>query len=318
ESAHLVDVINQTDAIEDIDREDKLGQPMAQLTLPTDLGRFELLVLPGFRTRTFPGRHGRLRAAFVVDDDVDFEARLGRSHVDAAARWSVIAGDWQWALSHFYGTGRDPRFRTKLPATLPGDVEALLRRTKLTAVYDLIHQTGLELQYTGENLLGKLEAIGRGGQGDYRFAAVAGVEYTFYGVFGSGIDAGALCEALYDSFVPEDLPSAEAIPQEASVAVVADVLRGIEIDSPPSPFEHDLFAGLRLTFNDTQSTQILVGAIVDVIDGSRFWSIEASRRLGERWSIAADLRLFAGFADDSYFHGLREDDFVQLRLAYYL
>ena len=32
ESRHLVDIINQTDGVEDIDGEDKLGQPMVQFT----------------------------------------------------------------------------------------------------------------------------------------------------------------------------------------------------------------------------------------------------------------------------------------------
>ena len=31
ESRHLVDIINQTDAVEDIDEEDKLGQPMVKV-----------------------------------------------------------------------------------------------------------------------------------------------------------------------------------------------------------------------------------------------------------------------------------------------
>ncbi len=39
ESRHLVDIINQTDAVEDVDGEDKLGQPMINLNLDRDWGR---------------------------------------------------------------------------------------------------------------------------------------------------------------------------------------------------------------------------------------------------------------------------------------
>ena len=39
ESRHLVDIVNQTDGVEDVDGEDKLGQPMVMLTLERSWGR---------------------------------------------------------------------------------------------------------------------------------------------------------------------------------------------------------------------------------------------------------------------------------------
>ena len=56
ESRHLVDIVNQIDTIEDIDREDKLGQPMLQLALQRGWGRLEAFALLGFRQPTFAGR----------------------------------------------------------------------------------------------------------------------------------------------------------------------------------------------------------------------------------------------------------------------
>ena len=53
---HLVDIINQTDLVENIDGEDKLGQPMAHLSLVRDWGILDFHLLTGFRERTFPGR----------------------------------------------------------------------------------------------------------------------------------------------------------------------------------------------------------------------------------------------------------------------
>ena len=61
ESRHLVDIVNQTDLVEDIDQEDKLGQPMVNLAVLKDWGAVSLFLLPGFRERTFPGEQGRLR-----------------------------------------------------------------------------------------------------------------------------------------------------------------------------------------------------------------------------------------------------------------
>jgi len=55
ESQHLVDIINQTDLVENTDGEDKLGQPMVNVALIRDWGTLDLFVLPYFRERTFAG-----------------------------------------------------------------------------------------------------------------------------------------------------------------------------------------------------------------------------------------------------------------------
>lgn len=318
ESEHLVDIVNQTDAVEDVDREDKLGQPMLQLTVPRSVGTFDLFVLPGFRTRTFPGVGGRVRSYFAVDrSDPRFVSSMGQARIDIAGRWSLTHGDWQIALSQFYGTGRDPRFQTKLPRELPATVSGLLEETRLRAVYDIIEQTGLELQHTGDAMLWKLEAIGRAGQGSYRFAAAGGFEYTFYALLGSA-DLGVLGELLYDTFQPDNLPTAGDIPPGATVDQVAAAISPLEIDAAPNPFEQDVFFGFRLALNDTQSTQVLAGGTVDVSDRSRFWSVEASRRLGERFRIGLDLRIFDGFESGSFYHSVVRDDFIQIQLACYI
>lgn len=318
EAQHLVDIINQDDAIEDVDGEDKLGQPMVHGTLLRDFGTLELFVLPGFRERTFAGRHGRLRPSVVIDtDDVDYEADLGQANVDGALRFSFTLGDVDVGLSHFYGTGRDPRFALRVHGDELITAANALDRLRLAPRYDLIHQSGIDAQYTGDNVLLKLEAIGRAGQGDYRVATVAGFEYTFYALFQSEIDVGVIGEFLYDSFRTPSLPSIGDLPAQGvpPQLLVDDQRFGLE--APPTPFEHDVFSGFRMTFNDVQSTELLAGVIVDVEDGSRFWTVEAARRLGDRFKVSLDLRRFDGFDDDSFFASIGQDDFVQLQIARY-
>ena len=282
ETQHLVDIINQDDGLEDIDGEDKLGEPMIHLTLIRDHGVFETFVMPGFRERRFPGKHGRLRAPVIVkDDDPQYDSPLGQGHIDVAGRWSHTIGQWDVALSNFYGTGRDPRL---LPS-LGGQGEP-----RLIPRYDLINQTGLEVQYTGETILLKLEAIGRSGQGSYRPAFAAGFEYIFVGVFGTDADLGFLVEFHFDHAT---------------------------FDQPFSPLDRDVFGGFRLTLNDEQGTELLAGAIVDTRDGSQFWNIEASRRLLSHWRIELDARFFNDIPSSDSFHAFARDDFVQLRLAWY-
>ena len=55
EFLHLVDIINQTDLVEDPDEEDKLGQPMVNFAVIRDWGTLDFFILTGFRERTFPG-----------------------------------------------------------------------------------------------------------------------------------------------------------------------------------------------------------------------------------------------------------------------
>ena len=54
EFEHLVDIINQTDQVEDIEGEVKLGQPMVNLSLVRDWGIVDFFVMPYFRERTYP------------------------------------------------------------------------------------------------------------------------------------------------------------------------------------------------------------------------------------------------------------------------
>ncbi len=279
ETQHLVDIINQTDAVEDTDGEDKLGQPMLHLKLVRDAGVFEFFSLPGFRERTFPGRHGRLRGPLVVAvDDPVFESSKGQRHIDWAARWSHTLGSWDVALSHFYGTSREPRLVSGL------DRKARLR---LIPFYDIINQTGVEVQYTGDSLLLKLEAIGREGQAQYRAAFVVGFEYTFF-QFWKAADIGILSEYHFTD---------------------------ADHSAPLSSFEHDLFTGARLALNDVEDTQVLGGAIIDTVDGSLSWSLEASRRLSGNWKVEVDLRLFGNIPSRSPFASFNSEDFVQLRLT---
>ena len=69
ETAHRVDIINQTDSSESFDGEDKLGQPMIKLSLEKDWGLLDIYALLGFRQRTYAGKNGRLRLPLVIDTD---------------------------------------------------------------------------------------------------------------------------------------------------------------------------------------------------------------------------------------------------------
>ncbi len=281
ESQHLVDIINQTDLLENIDGEDKLGQPMINLALIRQWGTLDIFLLNGFRERTFPGVSGRLRTQPRVDtDQAVFESARGRGNTDFAIRWTNSIGDWDIGLSHFSGTSREPRFVVGSSAS---------GEPVLVPHYDLINQTGLDLQYTKGSWLWKLETIRRQGQGPTYYAAVGGFEYTFYGIFKTGKDLGLLFEYHYDD-------------------------RGL---AATTPFQNDIFVGLRLTFNDTQSTEILAGTIVDQDTPAKNFFLEASRRLGSHWKGSLEIRTFRNAPAGDFLFAFRNDDYLQLEFAYY-
>lgn len=285
ESRHLVNIINQNDGVEDIDEEDKLGQPMVNLNLSRDWGNLSLFILPGFRERTFPDREARLRGELFVDTDrPEFESAAEEWHVDYAARWSHTIGDWDIGVAHFWGTAREPRLiETSVGSRRP---PVLIPR------YDIIDQTSADLQVTKGSWLWKLEAITRGGQGDRFGALVAGFEYTLYGLFETPADLGLLSEYLYDDRDPN--------PVEAPVTI----------------FDNDLFLGTRLTLNDTQSTELLRGATVDLDTRASVFTIEGSRRLGDAWRVEIEGRLFANVPrSDIGLWGLEDDGYIQIRVA---
>jgi len=184
ESAHLVDIVNQTDLVESFDGEEKLGQPMVHFSYLTSFGTLDFFLLPYFRKQVFPGRRGRLRTPFVLDgSSFDFESSAEEYRPDVAFRYSHYFGVFDIGISQFYGTGRDP---------IIADLNVF------QPIYGVISQTGLDVQATTGPILWKVETIKRFNDLQDMLALVAGVEYTFGNVGNSGIDIGVLSEYLYD------------------------------------------------------------------------------------------------------------------------
>ncbi len=281
ESQHLVDILNQDDLLEDIDGEDKLGQPMATLSYDSDLGLFSAYVMTYFRERKFPGPDGRPRGPLLIDtSQTHYPGGHDKWHMDWALRWSHAVGPLDVAVSHFHGLNRDPAF-------IPGLSDA--GDPVLVPLYNLIDQTGLELQATFGGLLLKAEAIRRAQPGENQIAAIAGFEYTAFNILQGSSDLGVLMEYLWDE-------------------------RG---RNPDNPFEDDLFAGLRWTANDVADSTLLAGAIFDLDTSTKFVNIEASRRFGAHWKLSIDARLLLSVPAADPLYPFSDDDFIQAKLQYY-
>lgn len=280
ESQHLVNIINQTDAIEDPDQEDYLGQPMLKIASQRDWGKVSAYVMPYFRERTLTGEEGRLRAALPYDTENDptYESSAEEWHTDMALRYSHYFGDFDVALSYFSGTSREPIFN-------------ITPQGELRPHYGQINQIGTELQYTTESWLWKFEAIAREGMGDKFAAAVGGFEYSFYQLFDSNYDLGLLLEYQYDG---------------------RDTNK-----SPLTIANNDIFAAARLAFNDTQDSEILAGFTIDHETQDSFINLEAETRLGDNYQIELRARFIVGADQGEDLYSFARDDYIQLRLARY-
>ena len=280
EFLHLVDIVNQTDASESIDGEQKLGQPMLRTSYVSPYGTFTAIYMPVFRDRHFSGPKGRPFAGLAIDNHRSFyESQHGDRQHDIAFRYNHFIGVWDIGLSYFDGTARDPLL-------LPSNI----RNGKLVPFYPLREQVSLDAQATIGPWLLKLEALTQDELGERANRAVTGIEYSFYGLFGSASDLGFVAEYMWDD----------------------------RNERAPHPFNNDLGIGLRWTANDTQSTTLLVGGIIDLDQHSTALSVEAERRLSNQFKLSLEMRFQTNVDErDPVFYGIRNEDFSRLRLTYY-
>lgn len=277
ESRHLVDIINQADALEYTDANARLGQPMISISTDKDWGSLTAYVMTGFRELQYPGTQGRMRFGLPVDTDAttwgDSAENLA---ADFALRYYNTFGNIDLGLSAFYGTSREPIL------TLNGG------STALEPYYGRIWQAGIDAQYTGDAVLLKLEAIVRGSDDFDTFgAAVAGVEYTVYQFANTNSDLGIIGEYLFD---------------------------GRSAAAPATIYQNDIFGGFRWAANDTQDTSFLIGAVIDLDDGSSVIRAEFERRLEIGALLKIQAQTFTNLDLANPFYGIRRDNFVSIGL----
>jgi len=289
EFQHLVDVINQTDGVEDFDGEDKLGQQMVNLSLVNDWGIVDVFLLPGFRERTYAGEEGRLRGPLVVDEkNVSYESSAGQQHLDVALRWAHSVGDYDLGVYWFHGTNREAYLS---PSPQAPTLQA--PTPKLVQYYAQMDQLGVDVQATLGDWLWKFESIYRSTGLEDFWATQAGFEYSFIGVFESNLDLGLLMEHSWDS-------------------------RGeVDLGAQGSLMQNDLFLGARLAFNDMQSSELLMGIGSDLDHNAFSFLVEASRRFGDDFIVNLDVRLLQSNEKNDLLYSLSNDDHAQLSASWY-
>lgn len=283
ESRHLVDIINQTDFVDGANPDDKLGQPAAHFVYRSDYGALNAYLMPYFREGTFPSRKGRLRGVYPVDvDQPVYESDDKMHHTDFAFRYFHVLGNVDLGLSYFQGTGREPR------VTLGTDEKG---HTVLIPNYDLIKQASIDMQYTWDAWLFKLEAYRRYGHiTDYN-AFVAGLEYTSFGVGESNTDVGFLLESIYD---------------------------GREWGDPPTTFNRELYTGIRVSLNDAADTTFLAGVTFDTDTWSQTFTGNFKTRFFEHYVLKIEWSFFGGVDEEEMvLKAMEKDSNIKIKYNYY-
>lgn len=284
EVVHLVDVINQTDQVEGLDDEDRLGQPMLRVGYLSQVGEFSAFFLPYFRERTFAGTSGRLRSNPPVNTTRPlYDTGAEEWTPSFALRYAGVFGDVDLGLSAFHGLGRDPAF-------FFDPTFGVVR-----PFYERITQAGLDIQYTSGATLWKGEAIFRAGQKNALFdeedfgALTGGLEHTLFGIFETPADLGLIAEYAWDSRGARSLNS----------------------------FQNDLILGTRLALNDEEDTAILLTGSVDTVDGSTGLRLEADRRIAEEWTLGIEAQAFLGLDRGTPAGAFADDSFLRLKMTYF-
>lgn len=275
-----VDLVNQRDMVEDFQGKTKLGQPgLTATTYHNDLV-LTALALPYTRERRIAEQENRLRTLPAPILGSTFEE--GQSDPAYALRLQYRLGDLDLALSQFQGHTREPIYQPVIEQT------SLIGFNEL---YEDVSQTNLEMQYVFGDSVFKAEAIYQRGGSDEFSGGGIGSETTFNQI-SNGFDSITFyTEAYYD---------------------------GRSESAPITPFQRDLFFGLRYNANDVNDSLLEFRYTHDLEFHSDLIELRASRRLGNSQVISAQIVLPLSVESDSALQGFQDDRYFKLSWVWYL
>tara|TARA_B100000674_G_scaffold246948_1_gene203535 strand:- start:182 stop:1333 length:1152 start_codon:yes stop_codon:yes gene_type:complete len=274
ESKNLVDLINQQDLAAGISSDNKLGAPSISIETYLGSGELQYWYIPRFRERTFNDVNAHPGFGMFVSP-AQYANVKGSKASDQALRYANSIGDIDYALSIFDGTAREPLF-----------IVQELEQPTIVPYYERTRSVGLELQYTGESILYKVEGL-TGIQSEKDFdAVVLGAEKTVYTIFETQWDMGVLFEYQYD-------------------------------DRAQALIDRMIVSGVRLTANDEFDTNFLILYTVDDAFSQSLLGLEASRRLRNGMTLDINYLLYQSDQQNLPFHSLVDDSELSLTLGYY-
>jgi hypothetical protein len=281
EAYNPVDVINQRDQQEDFRGKVKLGQPGAKVALQvSDATQVTLVGTTYARERRYaegPERN-QLLPATVKHSQFDG----GRMAPEVAVRVQHRATEnLDLAASYFAGHSREPLLT---PLVGAGGLEGF------DAYYEKLQQAAFEAQYVvGDSVL-KAEAMHRDAASGQSWGGGVGMETTFSKIADSVGDLTTYLELYGDTRSDE---------------------------SPTTPMDHDLYAGVRYARNDPRDTLLELQFTHDFEWKSELIQLNASQRVLGDAVLSTTLLLPQRTKDDPALTGLTNDAQLSLGLSWY-
>ncbi|MEB7885638.1 hypothetical protein [Serratia fonticola] len=284
EFSHPVDIINQSDLVDDPFGNEKLGQPMVNLTKVSDWGIVDLFWLGQFRDRTFPGHRARLRAELdIAPNHAVYQHANKNATMDFAARSHHVLGEVELGVSYFHGTGRTPEF-------------VVGNQGELLPYYGQIQQAGVEFQWNINDFILKWEGAYTEKNRNFSTSPKTsyliysgGGEYTHYGFWGGQADLTFFLEYMKDT----------------------------RNEFSDTPFDNDIFVGVQYSANDKKNSVLFIGVTQDVHYGSRAWTFNGSQRLGDNMKISLNGAIFENIEPRDLLYSFRNDSYVGVEFTYF-
>lgn len=235
ESAHIVDIINQKDFREDLDGEEKLGQPSIRYRRYFDMDLFSFYIMPYFRERPSSTFNKRFSSALPVNSSSLFPGSASKNHIDFSTRFQKNLGNNDIGLIFFRGNSRDPI--------------VTIENFNIVNTYKIINVLGLDYQYTSEDLLIKLETTNTNGFGKSYNSTVFGFEKLLPSIF-SRIEVNTLLEFQFDD---------RNISEAPATSLDDDIFFGFRFNLNDVN-DTQFLIGSNIDTNDTSSFSILEGS----------------------------------------------------------
>jgi hypothetical protein len=284
----LVDIMNQRDLAGHPAGQEKMGAAMGMVSWQGDSTLVQAFVLPWFRPRRFGSTEARehpFRGTIDLNDNIDYTSAADRYRLNAALRVERSFDSADLALIQYQGYAPQPLIS---PDFSTG---------KSSQLYYLIDMSAFTLQATAGKWLFKSETAYFNTDlnpdrftaiPDNYWATVSGIEYTFVRAFGDS-DLGVIAEWMYDS-------------------------RGLAPNS--TPFQEDVFVGLRWVANDQADSTFLGGVAMDLEQRANIFQMQFQRRFGTHVELQIVGRAFSAEARNPL-NALSDDTMLLGRLRYF-
>ncbi|MEP5731699.1 MAG: hypothetical protein ABJL67_20245 [Sulfitobacter sp.] len=284
----IVNVLNARDQANQVGNNELIGTPLANANFFTDIGTFSLYLTDGDVQDNFGGLASRRRGflatddrltRFENDDSTDIALRFSNSY-------SLGEGSLDIGASYYNGTNRDALL---VPGCLPeagGPTTAACDQfnqavlasysagaslvdsalaagtaslTALTPFYQEIEQYGLTAVYAAGDTQLLFEGFVRKASGEEFTGAIIGGDHTFNDFLGGSGTMTVALEYHYDDR---------------------------SLRQPLTVFDDDLFFGFNYDVNDPHDSRVEFGMFYDLENASQFYTVAASRRVGDRTRVA--------------------------------